>query len=65
MTMRKETYEAMGWGSLLVACIGAIFFPGSRIAGIITLITWGVVIVARARRPLRRKSNLQSKKISN
>jgi hypothetical protein len=58
---RKEAYDAMGWGSLLVACIGAIFLPGSRFAGIIALITWGVVIIKR--RPFRRKSTRRPRKI--
>jgi hypothetical protein len=47
MKMRAQTYEAIAWGSVLVACEGAIFFPTLRIAAIITLITWGVVIVVR------------------
>ena len=59
MKMRAQTYEAIAWGSVLVAFIGAIFFPASRIAGIIALITWVVVIVVRPRKKRR------AKKISN
>jgi hypothetical protein len=51
--MRRETYNAMAWGS-----VAAIFFSNSRIAGIIALITWCAVIVAR--RPFR-----QSKRKAN
>jgi hypothetical protein len=57
MKMRAQTCEAIAWGSVLVACIGAIFFPASRIAGIIALITWGVVIIVRPRKKRRAKKN--------
>jgi hypothetical protein len=49
----NATYAALGWDSLLTACTGAVFFPGSRIAGIIALITWGVVIIAGRTRQMR------------
>jgi hypothetical protein len=58
--MQKETYNAMAWGSVMVAFIAAIFFPSSRTAGIIALITWLAVIIYR--HPLHGRSKRQSKK---
>jgi len=57
MKIRRQTYNIMAWGSVLVACIAAIFFPSSRIAGIVALITWAIVIVVGSSRKRRRKQN--------
>jgi hypothetical protein len=56
--MQKKTYNAMAWGSVIVAGIAAIFFPGSRTAGIIALITWLAIIIYR--HPLHRRSKRKS-----
>jgi len=57
MKLRRETYNALAWGSVLIACVAAIFFPTSRVAGIIALLTWGTVIVLGGSRRRRRKKN--------
>jgi len=62
MKISKETTNVMAWGSFLVACIAALFFPTSRIAGVIALITWIIVIVAR--NPLGRRRS-SARKNSN
>jgi hypothetical protein len=68
MKMRNETIEAASWASFLVACIVAIFFPESRIAGIIALTTWAAVIIMRSsrrRRPKHREKNDQAEALKS
>ncbi len=65
MTMRNKAQKAMaiGWGSVFVLCVGAIFFPDSRIIGIIGAILWGVAIILQSTH--RRKRKQRAGKISN
>jgi len=43
--MRSEAFNAIAWGSFLVACIAAVF--ASRVLGIVAIFTWIAVIVIR------------------
>jgi hypothetical protein len=62
MKISKDTFNAMVWGSLLIACTAAIFFPTSRIMGIIALAAWIIVIVFRPRPKARRTAKETMKK---
>jgi Flp pilus assembly protein TadB len=59
--MRKQYFNAIAWGAVLIAAIAAVF--ASRTVGIVALAAWVGVIILR--HPLRSKSRRQKREDPN